>query len=129
MTKKEEAKLIKKFEKHYLMTYSGNAFFYNVHGSGYSSPGMPDLNLKVPFVRCTFYVEVKKHESFEAAEKALSPRQIGKITELLMAHADVLLLYSKGCAKGCLKNGELEWQNKVDDGEFSAFDWFVLKES
>lgn len=130
MSGKTEAVLVAEFEKHIYKKYGPETFFYNVHESAYGKCGMPDVIVKFKKATHTIYVEVKRHSTILEAITNLRPTQIGTITELLIAEAQVFLLYAKGCAAGGLysiyKKKKLAWNERAeDDMPFNAFDCLV----
>lgn len=124
MTTKTEKKIVTEFEKHIYKKYGHGTFYYNVYETAYGKCGMPDVLIKFEKSYLTAHVEIKKHETLKEAVSNLRPTQIGTITELLLADAEVYLLYANGCARGGLsvKDKILWLDRKNRDTQFSGFD-------
>lgn len=97
--KAENKFITEEFKENLLKIVGNDVFFFKVYSGAFGISGHPDLQIKLPDLPHTFYVEVKDEKSYEKAFKHVLPSQKGFFRVLLRANAKVFLLWTTGVAR------------------------------
>lgn len=92
-----EKKLEEKLRAHILKKYPCTYIEKNM-GTGYTKKGRPDLEVKIPHIISTIYIETKKDNAFHTAHSAMSGKQKTMFEKIRRANGCALLLWDGGCA-------------------------------